>query len=292
MFQGVFTALVTPFDGDGKLDESTLRKLVDFQIENGVDGLVPVGTTGESPTLSAGESEQVIRIVVDQARKRVPVIAGTGSNCTEKAIHLTEIAKKIGAEASLQVAPYYNKPTQEGFFRHFTAIADAVDIPLLVYNIPGRSGKNIENSTMLRLAEHKNIVGVKEASGSIPQMMDLIANKPDSFIVLSGDDNLVFPLMALGGKGVISVAGNLVPDRMSEFVKAALKKDWDRARELHYRLLPLFKAMFLETNPIPVKAAMAMKGLLKEVYRLPMCPLSAVNRETLAGILKSLKILA
>ena len=292
MFQGVFTALVTPFDGDGKLDESTLRKLVDFQIENGVDGLVPVGTTGESPTLSAGESEQVIRIVVDQARKRVPVIAGTGSNCTEKAIHLTEIAKKIGAEASLQVAPYYNKPTQEGFFRHFTAIADAVDIPLLVYNIPGRSGKNIENSTMLRLAEHKNIVGVKEASGSIPQMMDLIANKPDSFIVLSGDDNLVFPLMALGGKGVISVAGNLVPDRMSEFVKAALNKNWDRARELHYRLLPLFKAMFLETNPIPVKAAMAMKGLLQEVYRLPMCPLSAVNRETLAGILKSLKILA
>ncbi len=292
MFQGVFTALVTPFDGDGKLDESTLRKLVDFQIENGVDGLVPVGTTGESPTLSAGESEQVIRIVVDQARKRVPVIAGTGSNCTEKAIHLTEIAKKIGAEASLQVAPYYNKPTQEGFFRHFTAIADAVDIPLLVYNIPGRSGKNIENSTMLRLAEHKNIVGVKEASGSIPQMMDLIANKPDSFIVLSGDDNLVFPLMALGGKGVISVAGNLVPDRMSEFVKAALNKNWDRAREMHYRLLPLFKAMFLETNPIPVKAAMAMKGLLQEVYRLPMCPLSAVNRETLAGILKSLKILA
>ncbi len=291
MFQGVLPALVTPFTKDGKIDETALKKLVDFQINNHVDGLVPVGTTGESPTLSPEECEVVIRTVVDQARGRVPVIAGTGANSTEKAIHLTRKAKELGVTASLQVAPYYNKPTQEGFYRHFTAIADSVDIPLIIYNIPGRTGKNIENSTMLKLAEHKNIVAVKEASGSIPQMMDLIAQKPDSFTVLSGDDNLTFPLMALGGKGVISVACNLVPDRMSELVKAALKGDWDRARQLHYSLLPLFKGIFIETNPIPIKAAMAMKGQINEIYRLPMCPMSDANREILTGVLKELRII-
>lgn len=200
MFEGVFTALITPFTKDGKLDEQALRKLVDFQIDQGIDGLVPVGTTGESPTLSPEETEQVIRIVVEQTRGRVPVIAGTGSNCTDKAIHMTEKARQIGATASLQVAPYYNKPTGEGFFRHFTAIADAVDLPMVVYNIPGRTGKNIENPVMLKLAQHKNIVAVKEASGNISQMMDLIANKPKDFDVLSGDDNLTYPLMALGEK--------------------------------------------------------------------------------------------
>ncbi|MBA7519468.1 4-hydroxy-tetrahydrodipicolinate synthase [subsurface metagenome] len=271
MFEGVYTAIVTPFtENVEKIDEQALRRLVDFQIENGVNGLVPVGTTGESPTLSHEEDREVIRIVVDQAAARVPVIAGSGSNCTSTAIELTERAKEVGATASLQVAPYYNKPTQEGFYRHFTAIADAVDLPIIVYNIPGRSGKNIENSTMLKLAGHKNIVAVKEASGNIGQIMDLIAKKPDDFVVLSGDDNLVFPLMALGGKGVISVAGNLVPRRMSDFVGAALKGDWDRARELHYQLLPLFKAIFIETNPIPIKAALAWQGMIKETYRLPM----------------------
>lgn len=200
MFEGVFTALITPFTKDGKLDEQALRKLVDFQIDQGIDGLVPVGTTGESPTLSPEETEQVIRIVVKQTGGRVPVIAGTGSNCTDKAIHMTEKARQIGATASLQVAPYYNKPTGEGFFRHFTAIADAVDLPMVVYNIPGRTGKNIENPVMLKLAQYKNIVAVKEASGNISQMMDLIANKPKDFDVLSGDDNLTYPLMALGEK--------------------------------------------------------------------------------------------
>jgi len=291
MYEGVFTALVTPFTEEGKIDEQALRRLVDFQIEEGIDGLVPVGTTGESPTLGAEETEAVIRITVEQARGRVPVIAGAGSNSTDKAIHLTAAAKKLGAAASLQVAPYYNKPTAEGFYRHFTAIADAVDLPMVVYNIPGRTGKNIENSTMLRLAGHRNIVAVKEASGDVSQMMNLIAQKPAAFAVLSGDDNLAFPLIALGGKGVISVASNLVPGRIKEMVSAALQGKWDKARELHYKLLPLFKAIFIETNPIPIKAALAMKGLMKEVYRLPMCPLAEENRKTLAGVLRELKIL-
>jgi 4-hydroxy-tetrahydrodipicolinate synthase len=291
MYEGVFTALVTPFTRDNKVDEQALRRLVDFQIEEGIDGLVPVGTTGESPTLGAEETEAVIRITVEQARGRVPVIAGAGSNSTDKAIHLAAAAKKLGANASLQVAPYYNKPTAEGFFRHFAAIADAVDLPMIIYNIPGRTGKNIENSTMLKLAARRNIVGVKEASGDISQMMNLIAQKPAAFAVLSGDDNLAFPLIALGGKGVISVASNLVPGRMKEFVSAALRGQWDKARELHYRLLPLFKAIFIETNPIPIKAALAMKGMMEEVYRLPMCPMGEENRKTLAGVLRELKIL-
>ena len=291
MFQGVFTALITPFTRDGKVDEQALRKLVDFQIDGGIDGLVPVGTTGESPTLSPEETEQVIRVVVEQAAGRVPVIAGTGSNCTDKAIHMTELAKAIGATASLQVAPYYNKPTAEGCFRHFTAIADAVDLPMGVYNIPGRAGKNIENPVMLRLAEHRNVVAVKEASGSIAQMMDLISKKPKDFNVLSGDDNMTFPLMALGGTGVISVASNIVPDRMKQLTQAALQGDWDRARTAHYELLPLFKGIFVETNPIPIKAIMAMRGFVEEVYRLPMCPLSQENRKALTGIVKQLKIL-
>jgi 4-hydroxy-tetrahydrodipicolinate synthase len=291
MYEGVFTALVTPFTQEGKVDEQALRRLIDFQIEEGIDGLVPVGTTGESPTLGTEETEAVIRITVEQARGRVPVIAGAGSNSTDKAIHLAAAAKKLGADATLQVAPYYNKPTAEGFLRHFTAIADAVDLPMVIYNIPGRTGKNIDNSTMLKLAGHHRIVAVKEASGDISQMMNLIAQKPASFAVLSGDDNLAFPLIALGGKGVISVASNLAPGRMKEFVSAALKGQWDKARELHYRLLPLFKAIFLETNPIPIKAALAMKGMMQEVYRLPMCRMGEENRKALAGALRELKLL-
>jgi 4-hydroxy-tetrahydrodipicolinate synthase len=291
MFQGVYTALVTPFAESGALDEAALRRLVDSQIEQGVDGLVPVGTTGESPTLSVEETEKVIRIVVEQTDGRVPVIAGTGSNATDKAIHLTQTAKKIGASASLQVAPYYNKPTGEGFYRHFTAIADAVDLPMVVYNIPGRTGKNIENPVMLRLARHPNIVAVKEASGSIAQMMELIAEKPEDFDVLSGDDNLTFPLMALGGKGVVSVASNIVPERMRALTHAALDGDWERARKLHYELLPLFKVIFVETNPIPIKSALALKGLMNESYRLPMCPPADESRKKIKAVLQELGIL-
>jgi 4-hydroxy-tetrahydrodipicolinate synthase len=290
MHAGVYTALITPFNEDGSIDEKSLRRLIDFQIDHGIDGLVPVGTTGESPTLDAEETERVIRIVVEQTRGRVPVVAGAGSNSTDKAIHLAAMAKAVGATASLQVAPYYNKPTAEGFLRHFTAIAEAVDLPMIVYNIPGRTGKNIENPTMLKLAKHRNIVAVKEASGNIAQMMELIAAKPQDFDVLSGDDNLTYPLMALGGTGVISVASNLVPDRMKALTAAALAGQWDKARQLHYELLPLFKGIFIETNPIPIKAAMALKGYVKEVYRLPMCPMSDENKRSLKAVLEQLKI--
>ena len=291
MFKGVYTAIVTPFKDDNKIDEQALRKLVDFQINNGVQGIVPVGTTGESPTLDHEEHHRVIEIVIDQANDRVPVIAGTGSNCTDEAIRLTEKAKKAGATASLQVAPYYNKPTQEGFYRHFTAVADSVGLPVIVYNIPGRSGKNIENSTMLELAKHKNIVAVKEASGNITQIMDLILKKPEDFTVLSGDDNLAFPILALGGKGVVSVASNIVPNRMAEFVGSALDGNWTKARKMHYELLPLFRAIFIETNPIPIKAALAMKGMIRENYRLPMCRMSDEHKKTLKDVLMKLKIL-
>jgi 4-hydroxy-tetrahydrodipicolinate synthase len=286
MFKGVFTALVTPFTADGKVDFPSLRRLVSLQIAGGIDGLVPTGTTGESPTLDAEETLEVIRCVIDEAKGRVPVIAGTGSNSTDKAIHVTAEAKAAGATASLQVAPYYNKPTSEGFFRHFTAIADAVDLPMIVYNIPSRTGKNIENATMLKMAAHRNIAGVKEASGDFAQVMDLIARRPTGFTVLSGDDNLAFPMMALGGEGVISVASNLIPDRMKSLVSAALRGDWDAARAEHYRLLPLFKALFFETNPIPVKAALAAKGLVQERYRLPMCPMAKDNRDRLLSVLR------
>ncbi len=289
--EGVYTALVTPMASDGALDEKALRRLVDFQVEGGVAGLVPVGTTGESPTLDGDECKRVIRIVVEQARGRAQVIAGAGSNSTAEAIHYAKDAKEAGADAQLQVAPYYNKPTSQGFLAHFRAIADAVDLPMIVYNIPGRTGKNIDNPTMLELAKHRNIVGVKEASGDIGQIMDLIAHKPADFTVLSGDDNLVFPIMALGGAGVISVASNLLPKEMSRFVGAALKGDWNGARKLHYELLPFFKAIFIETNPIPIKAALAMKGMITESYRLPMCAMAPKNRESLQATLKEMEIL-
>ncbi len=289
--EGVYTALVTPMTKDGAVDEKALRRIVDMQVEAGIAGLVPVGTTGESPTLDGDECREVIRIVVEQARGRVPIIAGAGSNSTAEAIHYARDAKEVGASATLQVAPYYNKPTNAGFIGHFRAIADAVDLPIVVYNIASRTGKNIDNATMLELAGHRNITAVKEASGDIGQVMELIAKKPSGFSVLSGDDNLVFPIMALGGTGVISVASNLVPGPMVKLVTAALKGDWSTARRLHYELLPLFKALFIETNPIPIKAAMAMKGLMTESYRLPMCPLAPKNRDQLQTTLKELKIL-
>jgi len=289
--EGVFTALVTPMMEDGKVDEKALRKLVDFQIDAGIHGLVPVGTTGESPTLDGEECRRVIQIVVEQARGRIPVIGGAGSNNTREAIHYAKEAKDVGADATLQVTPYYNKPTNDGILLHFRAVADGVDLPLIVYNIAGRTSRNIDTPTLMELAKHRNIVAVKEASGDITQMMDVLSRKPADFTVLSGDDNLVFPLMALGGKGVISVASNVAPDRMVKFVNAALKGSWEEARKMHYELLPLFKAMFIETNPIPVKAAMAMKGMMSEVYRLPMCRMTAKNREALAATLKDLKVI-
>jgi len=291
MFQGVFTAIVTPFNEDTSINEKDLKKLLDFNIENGVSGIVPMGTTGESPTLNHDEHVEVIETVCEHIDKKVTVIAGTGSNSTEEALFMTSRAKELGADASLQVAPYYNKPTQEGFYRHYKTIADKVDLPLIIYNIPGRSGKNIETDTIVRLSEHPNIIGVKEASGSLPQMMDVINRTPDDFIVLSGDDNLTLPLMAAGGKGVISVASNIIPDRMSALVKAGLNGDFEEMRKLHYELLPFFKVEFIETNPIPIKTALAMKGMIKEVFRLPMCEMYPENKKKLEVVLKELKII-
>jgi 4-hydroxy-tetrahydrodipicolinate synthase len=289
--QGVYTALVTPMAENGEVDSKALRRLVDFQIEGGVQGLVPIGTTGESPTLSGEECREVIRIVVEQARGRVPVIAGAGSNCTSEAVEYTRDAKEVGAQATLHVTPYYNKPTNDGILAHFRSIADSVDLPLIIYNIAGRTAKNVDNPTMLELARHRNIAGVKEASGDIGQMMDLIAKKPPDFAVLSGDDNLAFPLMALGGVGVVSVASNIVPERMAKLIGAALRGEWEAARRMHYELLPLFRALFIETNPIPIKAAMAMKGMMAESYRLPMCRMNPKNREAFSVVLKELEIL-
>jgi 4-hydroxy-tetrahydrodipicolinate synthase len=291
MFQGVFTALVTPFNEDKSVNKEELKKLIDFNIEKGVSGIVAMGTTGESPTLSHEEHIEIIETVCKYVDKRVPIIAGTGSNSTKEALFMTARAKELGADASLQVAPYYNKPTQEGFYRHYKKIADEVDIPIIVYNIPGRSGKNIETDTIVRLSSHPNIIGVKEASGSLPQMMDVINSTPDDFTVLSGDDGLTLPLMAVGGKGVVSVASNIVPDRMSAMVKAGLNEDFEKMRKLHYELLPLFKVEFIETNPIPIKTALAMKGMIKEIFRLPMCEMYPENKKKLKSVLEDLNIL-
>lgn len=287
MFTGVYTAMITPFQEDGSIDETALRGLVNTQIDAGIAGLVPVGTTGESPTVTHEENLQVVKIVIEEARGRVPVIAGTGSNSTAEAIEMTRQAKALGATASLQVAPYYNKPTQEGLYQHYMAIADAVDLPMVVYNIAGRTGVNIETPTLKRLAEHPLVVAVKEASGNVPQMMDVIASMPEGFDVLSGDDNLAFTLTALGGNGLISVASNLIPQRMVALVDAVLQGDLARGREEHYALLPLFRSLFLETNPIPIKHMMYRAGMCQLAYRLPMTPMSDEHQGQIDHLLKS-----
>lgn len=252
MLSGAFSAIVTPFH-DGEIDERALRELIEWQIQNGVDGLVPCGSTGESATLTHAEHERVIRVTVEQARKRVPVIAGTGSNSTAEAIRLTMFARDAGADGALLISPYYNKPTQEGIFKHYRMIATAVDLPLVVYNIPGRTGSNIAPETFARLSEIRNITAVKEASGSMDQVSDIRRLCGDRLTVLSGDDSLTLPLMALGAKGVISVITNVMPREMHDLAAAALANDFARAREIHFRMLGLMRALFLETNPIPVK---------------------------------------
>jgi 4-hydroxy-tetrahydrodipicolinate synthase len=285
MFQGSIVALVTPFRG-GKVDEPTVKKLVEMHVAQGTDGIVPCGTTGESPTLSHDEHKRVVEIVVEAARGRLHVIAGTGSNATSEAIELTAHAKKAGATGALVVNPYYNKPTQEGLYRHFRAVADAVDIPILAYNIASRTAINVETDTLVRLAKDcPNIVGVKEASGSLDQMTQVILACGPDFSVLSGDDNLTLPLMSIGGRGVISVIANIVPREVAELTHAALAGDWKLARELHLKLYPLSRAAFMETNPIPVKEAMGMMGMLEPEFRLPMCSMGAANKERLRAIL-------
>jgi 4-hydroxy-tetrahydrodipicolinate synthase len=291
-FRGTATALITPFRRDGSLDEASLRNLVEWQIANGVEGLVPCGTTGENPTLSEEEHRRVVEIVIEQTRGRAAVIAGAGSNDTRKAIALASFAERTGAQYALVVGPYYNKPTQEGYFQHFRAVAEAAGIPIIIYNVPGRTGGNIEPSTILRLAEKVHtIVGVKEASGTMAQIMELARNKPPDFSLLSGDDALTLPLMAVGGDGCISVVANEVPREFGDLVRFCLGGKWDDARTLHYRLLDLMNVNFIESNPIPVKAALALMGKIEEVYRLPLVPMSEKNKERLKGVLRELKLL-
>jgi len=287
MFQGSFVALVTPFR-NGKVDEAKLRELVELHVANGTDGLIPCGTTGESPSLNHDEHRRVVEIVIEAAGGRIRVVAGTGSNSTAEAINLTKHAERAGAAGALVVNPYYNKPTQDGLHRHFRAVAESVAIPVLVYNIQSRTAVNVETDTMARLARDvRNIVGVKEASGSLDQMSQVIAACGPDFSVLSGDDNITLPLLAIGGSGVVSVIANIVPRETADLVHAALDGDWKRARDLHYRLFPLARAAFLETNPIPIKEAMAMAGMIEPEFRLPMCRMSDANREKLRAILKS-----
>ncbi len=285
MFQGVSTALVTPFR-DGALDERALQELVEIQISAGVQGLVPCGSTGESATLSHEEHRRVVEIVVKQSRGRVPVIAGTGSNSTQEAIALTLHAKAAGADAALLISPYYNKPTQHGIVLHYAAIAEKTKLPLIVYNIPGRTASNILPETMQRLATIENVVAVKEASGNLDQMAHVLALCPKKFTVLSGDDSLTLPLLALGGGGVISTSSNLVPSEMVEMWRAFEKGDVARARQIHFQLLPVFDVLFCETNPIPIKAALELRGLITKEIRLPLTPLTPANRERLQSVLQ------
>lgn len=281
MFKGAITAIVTPFK-NGKVDEQKLRDLVEFQIKNGINGLVPVGTTGESPTLDNDEHHEVIEICIDAAAGRVPVIAGTGSNSTAEAISLTKHAAKAGADGALIVSPYYNKPTQEGLYRHYKAISDSVDIPIIVYNIAGRTAVNIETPTLARIAHDcKNVVGVKEASGSLTQMQSVKQECPEDFLLLSGDDALTLPVLSIGGVGIISVAANLIPGDVVGLVNAFNVGNLKEARQRHFKMLPLFSALFLETNPIPIKEAMGLAGLCSPELRLPLCPMSDANRAKL-----------
>jgi 4-hydroxy-tetrahydrodipicolinate synthase len=289
-FQGTGTAMVTPFTADGAIDEAALRRFVDFQIAGGVDMLLPCGTTGEGATLESEEADRVLVIVLDQTKKRVPVIFGAGSNSTKKAVQATESAKRLGADGVLSVGPYYNKPTQRGFHEHFKAVAE-VGLPVIVYNVPGRTGSNIEAATMLKMAEIPNIVAVKEASGNLNQMMEIIRSRPADFRVLAGDDAITLPLIAAGGDGVVSVVSNEVPGPMSKMVDAALAGDFARARELHYKLLPLMNANFIESNPIPVKAVLTMMGMMGENYRLPMVPMAPANRSQIQKIAEGMGLL-
>jgi 4-hydroxy-tetrahydrodipicolinate synthase len=262
-----------------------LRENVRFQIENGVHGLVPLGTTGESPTIKEEERKLIKKTVVDEVNGKIPVIVGTGTYSTEEAVRLSKEAQDLGADGLLVVAPYYNKPTQEGLYLHFKAISEAVDLPIIVYNIPGRTGVNVEVQTLVRLSQFDNIVAVKEASGNLAQVMDIIEALGDRITVLSGDDNLTLPIMALGGKGVISVISNLLPKPLVELVEAALKGDFKKAKELHYHLLPLFKAAFIETNPIPIKTMMNLVGMKAGPCRLPLCNMQPHNLEKVKKIL-------
>ena len=290
-FQGTFTALITPFKEDKSIDFGVFGKLIDLQIENGITGIVPVGTTGESPTLSEEEQKEIIKFTVQKADKKVLVIAGTGSNSTEKTLKMTNFAKEVGADGALLVCPYYNKPTQKGIFLHYSEVAK-IDIPQIIYNIKGRTGVNIETDTLMKLAELPNIVGVKEASGDLNQMKEVGKKMPEGFHLLSGDDNMTYDLIQqAGGDGVISVASNIIPRKISSFVSKALVSDFDEAKKLSDELQLFFAAMFIETNPIPVKTAISLMGLCREVFRLPLCTMLPENKEKLKEVLKNYQLI-
>jgi|DewCreStandDraft_1066081.scaffolds.fasta_scaffold00833_13 4-hydroxy-tetrahydrodipicolinate synthase len=286
MFAGSYVALITPFK-DGQIDEPRLRALIEYQIRNGTNGLVPCGTTGESATLTEEEHERVIAIAIETAARRVPVIAGTGTNDTAKTIRYTKAAERAGADGVLIVTPYYNKPTQQGLYLHYEAVARATNLPIILYNVPGRTSVNLLPETVARLARIPNIVGIKEASGNMDQVSQIIASCGPDFLVFSGDDSLTLPILALGGVGVISVVANIAPRAMADLVAAYRAGDVARARRLHYELFDLCRAMFLETNPIPVKTAAGILGLCRDEMRLPLCPMSEANRQKLEAVLRA-----
>jgi 4-hydroxy-tetrahydrodipicolinate synthase len=286
MFKGCITALVTPFR-DGRIDEEALASLIEFQIESGVAGLVPCGSTGESATLSYEEHDRVIALTIEKAAGRVPVIAGTGSNSTVETLMLTRHAEKNGAGGALLISPYYNKPTQQGLYEHYKRVAEDVSIPILLYNVPGRTGVNMLPETVARLSEIEGIAGIKEATGDMAQVSDVIEFSREGFLILSGDDATTLPLMALGGHGVISVTSNIAPREMTAMVNSFLSGDIEGARRLHFKLAPLYRAMFIETNPIPVKTALAMMGMIAAEFKLPLVAMSGPLRDQLAGALKA-----
>ncbi len=290
MFRGAITALVTPFR-DGRVDEGAYRQLIDWQIAQGVSGLVPCGTTGESATLTHEEHNRVIDIAVEEARGRVPVIAGTGSNSTAEAVRLTRHAKEAGADGALLITPYYNKPTQEGLYQHYKAVAEQAKFPLVLYNVPGRTGVNLLPETVARLAGLPDVVGIKEATGDLKQVSDVLEKCGDRLTVLSGDDFTVLPLLALGGHGVISVLSNVVPADVATMIEAFSAGDLARARDLHFRTMPVARALFLETNPIPVKTALARMGRVALEFRLPLCPMQEGNAAKLDAVLRDYGLL-
>jgi 4-hydroxy-tetrahydrodipicolinate synthase len=292
--EGSLVALITPMKKDGEVDEQAVRNLIEFHIKNGTHGLVPCGTTGESATMSHAEHKRMIDITVDQVNGRLPVIAGTGSNSTKEALDLTKHAEKAGCDAALLITPYYNKPTQRGLIHHFTTIANETNIPMVLYNVPSRTGVNMEASTTLELAKHKNIVAVKEASGNIGQIMDIVAGSPSDFTVLSGDDSLSYSICTLGGKGVISVIANVAPRLMATFMTHLIQGDFKKALEEHYNLLPLFKVLFIETNPAPCKKAaqlMKLAGIENWYLRSPMIETTPETTEKIRAVLQKLKLL-
>lgn len=284
MFSGSMTAIITPFR-DGRVDGEALERLVEFQVQNSTSAIVPCGSTGESSTLSHAEHAEVVRLVVKLVRGRIPVIAGTGSNSTSEAIALTRAAQEAGAAAALLISPYYNKPTQEGIYQHYKSVAEATRFPLIVYNIPGRTASKIEATTIARLAELEEIVGLKDATGSLDETQEAIRLCGDKIEVYSGDDSLTLPILAVGGVGVISVVANVMPKESAQMVAAFRRGDWDTARRLHYKLLPLIRAVFLETNPIPVKAAVSMMGYCQDALRLPLLPMSDAARAKLKAVM-------